>query len=336
MTELLARTESLCPFCLRRVPARRVVEDGRVFLEKSCPEHGDTGRVLLWRNSPRSYNEWSRTGSGQAIEELRIISGETGDRCPYECGLYPHHAQNTCTAIIEVSHRCNLRCAFCFAGSGTSSDPDPDMGAIEEMFEFLLHQSGPCPIQLSGGEPTLRDDLPQIVALARKMGFDHIQINTNGIRLAQDMDYGLALRDAGVTVFFLQFDGVASREDAECAQPRPPRPRVTEDVHLRIRGANLLPLKIKAIERCAELRVGVILVSTLVKGINDGQIGSMIQFAKGCVPTVKGIHFQPLTYLGRYPNPPRNEDRVLIPDILAAIEDQTGGEIKMENLVPPG
>ena len=318
MTELLACTESLCPFCLQRVPARRVVEDGRVFLEKSCPEHGDTGRVLLWKNFPRSYDEWSRAGSSQASEVPKVIPAEAADRCPYECGLCPRHAQRTCTAIIEVSHRCNLRCAFCFAGSGTSSDPDPDIGRIMRMLEFLLDQSGPCPIQLSGGEPTLRDDLPQIVALARKMGFDHIQINTNGVRLAQDMDYGLALRDAGTTVFFLQFDGIS------------------EDVHLRIRRAGLLSLKIKAIERCTDLKVGVILVPTLVKGINDGQIGSMIQFAKNWIPTVKGIHFQPVTYLGRYPNPPRNDDRILIPDILAAIEDQTGGEIKMENLVPPG
>jgi uncharacterized radical SAM superfamily Fe-S cluster-containing enzyme len=318
MKQLLACTESLCPFCLRRVPARRVEEDGCVFLEKSCPEHGDSGRVLLWNNSPRSYNEWSRTESRQAGGELGVISAESGARCPYECGLCPHHAQSTCTAIIEVSHQCNLRCAFCFASSGTSSDPDPEIGRITQMLEFLLDQSGPCPIQLSGGEPTLRDDLPHIVALARKMGFDHIQINTNGIRLAQDVDYGRALRDAGATVFFLQFDGIS------------------EDVYARIRGTCLLPLKIKAIERCAELNIGVILVPTLVKGINDGQIGSMIQFAKDWIPTVKGIHFQPVTYLGRYPNPPRNEDRVLIPDILAAIEDQTRGEIKMENLVPPG
>jgi hypothetical protein len=318
MTELLARTESLCPFCLRRVPARRVAEDGCVFLEKSCPEHGNPGRVLLWRDFPKSYNEWSRTGPSATCEELRILPAGANARCPDECGLCPSHAQSTCTAIIEVSHRCNLKCAFCFAGSAISSDPDPGIDRIAQMLEFLLDQSGPCPIQLSGGEPTLRDDLPRIVALARKMGFGHIQVNTNGIRLAQDEDYGLALRDAGGSVFFLQFDGVA------------------EDVYTRIRGADLLPLKIRIIERCAELKIGVVLVPTLVKGINDSQIGAMIQFAKDWIPTVKGIHFQPATYLGRYPNPPRNDDRILIPDILAAIENQTDGEITVENLVPPG
>ena len=181
-----------------------------------------------------------------------------------------------------------------------------------------VKDGGICPIQLSGGEPTLRDDLPEIVALARKIGFDHVQVNTNGIRLAQDADYGQALKDAGTTDFFIQFDGL------------------TDDVYTRIRGAELLRLKLRAIERCAELKIGVILVPTLVRNCNEKQIGSIIRFAKEWIPTVKGVHFQPMAYLGRYPTSPRNEDRILIPEILNAIEEQTAGELTVENMVPPG
>jgi hypothetical protein len=181
-----------------------------------------------------------------------------------------------------------------------------------------IMDAGTCPIQISGGEPTLRDDLPAIVALARTIGFDHIQVNTNGIRLAQDSDYGNLLKEAGVTDFFLQFDGV------------------TDSVYTRIRSAELLQLKLRAIERCAQLKIGVILVPTLVRNVNEDQIGSIIQLAKDWIPTVKGVHFQPMTYLGRYPGSPRNEDRILIPDILKAIEAQTEGELLVENMVPPG
>jgi uncharacterized radical SAM superfamily Fe-S cluster-containing enzyme len=98
----------------------------------------------------------------------------------------------------------------------------------------------------------------------------------------------------------------------------------------------LLPLKLQAIKRCAELKIGVILVPTLVRGINEDQIGSIVHFAKHWIPTVKGVHFQPMTYLGRYPVSPRNEDRILIPDILKAIEAQTEGELLVENMAPPG
>jgi uncharacterized radical SAM superfamily Fe-S cluster-containing enzyme len=228
------------------------------------------------------------------------------------------HKQKTCTAVIEVAHRCDLRCPICFAASGTDADSDPSLNEIAQILEMLRDRSDHCPVQFSGGEPALRNDLPQIVALAKKLGFDPIQINTNGIRLAQDAAFGQELADAGITVIYLQFDGL------------------TDTVYRHIRGADLLSLKLKAIERCAELKIGVILVPTLVKNVNDSQIGEIIQFAKKWIPIVKGVHFQPMTFLGRYPASLRNEDRLLISDILAAIEDQTGGEIRVENLVPSG
>ena len=163
----------------------------------------------------------------------------------------------------------------------------------------------------------MRHDLPEIVALIRKMGFDHIQINTSGIRIALDGNFALALKEEGATTIFLQFDGVS------------------DDVYRRMRGADLFDLKIKAIERCAELELGVILVPTLVKGVNDLQIGSILQFAKKWIPAVKGVHFQPMTYCGRFPGHPENKDRIFIPDILLAIQEQQG-ELKIENFIPPG
>ena len=115
--------------------------------------------------------------------------------------------------------------------------------------------------------------LAKIVALARETGFDHVQVNTNGIRLAQDGDYGQALKDAGTTDFFIQFDGL------------------TDVVYEQIRGAELLRLKLDAIKRCSELKIGVILVPTLIRNCNEDQIGSIIRLAKDWIPTVKGVHF---------------------------------------------
>jgi uncharacterized radical SAM superfamily Fe-S cluster-containing enzyme len=218
---------------------------------------------------------------------------------------------------VEVTQDCNLQCPVCFASSQAGSGGGPSLKQLEEMFETVRTTRGVCPIQLSGGEPTLRDDLPQIVDLACRLGFDHIQINTNGIRIAEDARYARSLKDAGTTDFFLQFDGL------------------TNEVYSRIRGAELLSAKLQAVERCAELKVGVILVPTLVRNINEDQIGQMIQFAKKWIPTVKGVHFQPMTYLGRFPDSPCNGERILIPDILMALEEQTAGELIMENFVPP-
>lgn len=302
-------TVSLCPHCLRRIPALRVSENGAVYLQKTCPEHGDAGKVLLWRDDPKPYDEWTRGASA--------VPG-VPETCPTQCGLCPDHRQKTCTAILEVTGRCSLQCPVCFAGAGTDCDPDPDLDQIARTLEMVREKAGLCPLQISGGEPTSRDDLPQIVALARSMGFDPVQVNTNGIRLAEDEAYGSALVDAGMTVVFLQFDGVDG------------------SVYERIRGRDLWDLKLRAIRNCAAWKVGVILVPTLLKMINDGQIGNIIQFAKSRMPAVKGVHFQPMTYLGRFPDAPRNEDRLLLSDVISAIERQTNGELKVENLLPSG
>jgi 7,8-dihydro-6-hydroxymethylpterin dimethyltransferase len=285
-------------------------------MEKHCPFCGDLEKVLIWKNTPKTYYEWRRECGGTThVADQRAI--ESSNNCPFECGLCPKHRQETCTAIIEVTSRCNISCPVCFADAGKSSDPDPDLAHISQMMQTVLDRSGPHPIQLSGGEPTIRNDLPQIVAIASKMEFSHIQVNTNGIRLAQEKNYAKTLKDSGATAVFLQFDGIS------------------DDVYRRLRGADLFSLKLKAIENCAEAKIGVILVPTLVKNVNMHQIGAIIQFAKKWIPIVKGVHFQPMAYLGRHPDAPRNEDRILIPEILQAIEEQTG-ELKVENFVPPG
>ena len=323
MTEPSAATASLCPHCLRRIPAFRRTRDGAVYLEKACPEHGVLEEVLLWRDRSKSYDAWSRGRAQPECEASKLVEDDPvpsfeDSGCPFRCGLCPDHGQRTCSAILEVTHACDLACPVCFAASQADAGDVPDIGRIERMLHTILDRAGACPLQLSGGEPALRDDLPRVVALARTMGFDHIQVNTNGLRLGRDADFGRALKAAGVTDFFLQFDGV------------------TDGVYRALRGAALLQFKLQAIARCRELKIGVILVPTLVRGVNDSQIGDIIRFAKKWMPVVKGVHFQPMTFLGRYPRPPRNEDRILIPDILAAIEEQTGGELKIENFLPSG
>jgi 7,8-dihydro-6-hydroxymethylpterin dimethyltransferase len=327
MTEILANTESLCPHCLKRIPAQRIAENENVYLVKTCPEHGVIPKVLIWKNNRLPIEKWSRhrinpsgsqaTTPNPAVREPSA-QGFPEAGCPFECGICRNHKQRTCSAIIEVTNQCNLRCPICFSNSPGKFEEVPSLSQIELMLRRILDSAGACPIQISGGEPTLRNDLPQIISLARRIGFNHIQVNTNGIRLAQDYDFTKDLKESGITDFFLQFDGL------------------TDDSYRRLRGAPLLSIKLKAVEVCAEMKIALILVPTIAKGVNDNQIGSLIQFAKKWMPVVKGVHFQPMTYLGRHPDSPQNEKRILIPDILSAIEDQTEREFIVENFIPPG
>ncbi|MFN8528159.1 MAG: radical SAM protein [Anaerolineae bacterium] len=311
----LSSTESVCPVCLSRIEARRVQVEDDVYLIKSCPEHGDF-KTIVWRGQTPSFTDWARP----KIPSYPSNPFTTADRgCPFDCGLCADHHQQTCTALIEVTQRCDLRCNFCFASAGTSSALDPNMAEIEFMFRRLIESGGTSAnIQLSGGEPTLRDDLPEIIALGRSLGFKFIQLNTHGLRLARDRDYVRRLKEAGLSSVFLQFDGT------------------DDDILKTIRGVRQLERKRAAITHCAEVDLGVVLVPVLVPGVNTHNLGSIIEFALEHFPTVRGVHFQPVTYLGRFPHAPADADRITIPEVIRLIEAQTGGALKVENFTTSG
>ncbi len=309
---ILAETESVCPECLRRIPAQRVQRGDDVYLVKRCEAHGPF-EAILWRGAP-AYATWVRPKT-PTTPDVPFTQVERG--CPFDCGLCPDHRQQTCTALLEVTQRCDLRCAFCFASSG-AGPPDPALDVIEGWYRSLLRAGGPYNVQLSGGEPTTRDDLPEIVALGRELGFGFIQVNTNGLRFARDPGYVAALKAAGLASVFLQFDGA---EDA---------------IHKRLRGRPLMAEKEAAIAACAENGLGVILVPTLAPGVNLHNIGEIVRFGLAHAPTVRGVHFQPVSYFGRYPTAPADEDRVTLPEVIRALAVQTEGLVKIEHFVPPG
>lgn len=303
--------ESVCPECLRRIPAFKVFDGEMVFLEKQCPKHG-AFRVKIWDGNP-DYNSWNKAKISSKPE---FCLTEVDKGCPFDCGLCAEHRQQTCCVLLEITGRCNLRCPVCFASSGTSHMEDPGIDEILGWYRMLIDSGGPYNIQLSGGEPTMRDDLPDIISLGIDLGFSFIQLNTNGIRIAEEPGYTDRLRDAGLSCVFLQFDGMDDK------------------IQRYIRGADLLSVKLKAVENCAKSGLGVVLVPTLIPGINTGDIGEIINFALDNIPHVRGVHFQPISYFGRFPG--MTMQRITIPEIIREIESQTGGAMKSVNFIPPG
>jgi hypothetical protein len=219
---------------------------------------------------------------------------------------------------MEVTQRCDLHCAFCYADSGNIRREDPPLDLISAWYQAIAATGRTCNLQLSGGEPTTRDDLPAIVARGRDLGFLFIQLNTNGIRLGQDPEYVRDLRKAGLFSVFLQFDGTE------------------EDIYLRVRGKRLLYEKRRAIETCEAQGIGVVLVPTVIPGVNDYNLGDILKQALAWSPVVRAVHFQPVSYFGRYPGPPKDSDRITLPELMRAIEDQSGGKFQVDHFRPPG
>ena len=306
----LGRVGSVCPECLRTIEADLISDGDCVRMAKTCPEHGGFSAVV-WRGEP-AFKNWVRPkipfGGGQREE--------VGLGCPRDCGLCARHAQRTCTALVEITERCNLNCPVCFADSGTTA-ADLDHDTLQRMFDQIMTRTRGCNIQLSGGEPTVRQDLPEIVAMARAAGFGFVQVNTNGLRLAEDPKLAGRLAEAGLSSIFLQFDGV------------------TEDVFAAMRGRPLLDIKIRAIDHAAEAGLGIVLVPTVRRGVNLDQLWSIVRFGLDRQPHVRGVHFQPMSYFGRYPAG-FAPDHVTLPELMTGLAEQSDGVISAGDFLPPG
>jgi uncharacterized radical SAM superfamily Fe-S cluster-containing enzyme len=300
--------------CFAKIPAVREARGNDVYLVKKCPEHGEF-HTIIWRSGPE-FRGWKKQTGAVRTNSCQT---ETKSGCPFDCGICTSHSKNACTAVIEVTARCNLECPVCFAGSGACEGQDPDLSIIEEWYRRVLDTSGTdIIIQLSGGEPTVRDDLPAIIEMGRSLGFSFIQVNTNGLRIAEEENYASVLRQAGAASVFLQFDGTE------------------DDIYRSLRGRPLYAAKRRAIKRCVENGLGVVLVPTLVPGINTHSIGAIIRLALELSPGVRGVHFQPVGYFGRCPDAPENNSRLTLPDVMQAIEEQTDGLMRVEDFCPPG
>jgi uncharacterized radical SAM superfamily Fe-S cluster-containing enzyme len=315
MTEALPGTQSLCPVCLRSLPARREARGHEVWLLKHCPEHG-AFETLIWRGPP-DMRTWSRPKIPYSGGP-RQIQGDRG--CPWDCGLCSRHSQRTCTAVLEVTSRCDLGCPVCFASSRVAAPAaaDPSKEHLRDILERVHARTGGCNLQISGGEPTMRADLPELVEAARLAGFGFVQLNSNGVNLAADPELALRLAGAGLSSLFLQFDGLRPSD------------------HLALRGRDLSVVKRRAVENAGRAGLGVVLVPTIKAGVNGGQLWEMVRFGLKHSPVVRGVHFQPMAFLGRYPEAPDPKARVTLPQIMRGLDEQSGGKIKMVDFSPPG
>ena len=312
----IKKTKSLCPECLRVLDATVFEENNIVYIKKECPEHGFF-QDIYWSD----YELYERARAfeyvGSGLENPRT---ETKNGCPYDCGICPQHKSHTVLAIIDVTNRCNLRCPVCFATAGTTGYVyEPTKEEIRRML-INLRNNKPVPanaLQFSGGEPTIRKDLPELIRMAKELGFKHVEVNTNGLRMASDLDFCRTLEEAGVSTIYLQFDGV------------------TPDVYKFTRGVDLVEVKKKVIENCRKAGIdSVVLVCTLIKGVNDHQVGDIIKFAIQNFDVVRCVNFQPISLCGRIPAQERMKMRITIPDWMKLVEEQTDGQIKVSDFYP--
>ncbi|HGY12267.1 MAG TPA: radical SAM protein [Desulfobacterales bacterium] len=303
------KTKSLCPECLKTIDAVVGEKDNKIFIKKTCKEHGDFED--LYYGDAKVFERFLKDKyDNTGLENPNTLST---DNCPYDCGLCNNHKSPTVLGIIDVTNRCNQRCPVCFANAEACGYVyEPSLDQLKKMLRNLINEKpvGCKAVMFSGGEPTMRKDLPYIIRMAKQMGFLHILIATNGINISKDSSYIASLKDAGLNTVYLQFDGV------------------TEEPYHTIRGFNALPIKLKVIENCRQMNFKqVVLVPTLIGGVNDKEAGDIVKFAVKNADVVSGVNFQPLSFAGRVTDKDRKKMRITQPDLMHLLEKQTEGQI---------
>lgn len=306
---LLKKTTSVCPEDLKPLEAELWEIDGQVIMKKTCPEHGSF-EDLYWSD----YKEYVRAekcrDDGTGMSKPR----ESNLGCPNDCGICQKHTTHTTLLMIDMTNRCNLKCPICFASAHSAEYVyEPTIDQVRDIVEYAKEMNQPNIVQgilNSGGEPTVREDLFDILKMERSLGIDYLVIATNGLRLAEDIEYFKKLRDLEIYIY-LQFDGV------------------TSEPYLKTRNRDLWPVKQKVIENARKIGYDkVILVPTIVKGVNDHQIGDMIRYVAQNSDVIRHIVFQPVSFSGRIDRTKLKEMRITTPDVMRLFEEQTKGEIK--------
>jgi 7,8-dihydro-6-hydroxymethylpterin dimethyltransferase len=305
-------TLSICPVCLKRVDAKIVFEDGKVFMLKTCGEHGFF-KVLIatdieYYKNIRNYNK--------ASEMPLKFTTKTHYGCPYDCGLCQDHEQHSCLTVIEITDRCNLSCPTCYAMSSPHYGRHRTIGEVEKMLNIIVENEGePDVVQISGGEPTIHPDFFQILDIAKSKPIKHLMVNTNGIRIAKDFEFTERLASYMPDFeIYLQFDSFKT------------------EVLKNMRGQDLVDVRLKALEHLNKLNLSTTLVVTLQKGMNDDEIGQIIDFALK-QPCVRGVTFQPVQVAGRNEKFDNATDRITLTEVRQKIIDQTN-IFKPNDLIP--
>jgi 7,8-dihydro-6-hydroxymethylpterin dimethyltransferase len=287
-------TNSLCATCLRKVEAKVIIEDDRVYLHKWCPEHRFQ-KVLI--STDAEYYKLSRQTLKPGQMPLKFNT-PIKYGCPYDCGLCPDHEQHSCLTLVEVTDQCNLTCPICYSESSPHRLSHRSLEQIEFMLDCVVRNEGePDVVQISGGEPTIHPEFFAILDAAKARPIKHLMVNTNGIKIANDPEF--ARRLAGYMPRFeiyLQFDSL---------KPRP---------LLALRGKDLSEVRRQALDRLNEHNISTTLVVTLKKGLNDDEIGSILEFAlkQRCV---RGVTFQPIQAAGRLEEFDPSRDRLTLGEI---------------------
>ena len=290
-------TDSLCPRCVPEIrqqildgklphevllnekvgeiKAQIIERDGKILMVKDCPKHGHFEDVMSI--DPVMFKHLEDSFPGRDIRAH-------GDEKLHNHGTSTVKYGRGAVLTLDLTNRCNMMCDPCFMDAN-------QVGFVHELtwddIKTLLDNAitikpkRQMSVQFSGGEPTMSPYFLDAVRYAREVGYNSVQAATNGIEFAKSEEFCRKAAEAGLRYAYLQFDGIGNAANA----------------HRKV--GNLFDVKLKAIENLFKAGVDVVPVTTIINGINNEQVGRIIQFALDNPRLISFCSFQPVSFTGR-------------------------------------
>jgi len=291
------QTDSLCPTCVREarqeildgkrdvsillnekvgeIKATILEKDGKIVMEKECPIHGRFEDVMAI--DPAFFKHLEQVFPGR---DIRAHNDETLHNHGSSTVLHGRGAVLT----VDLTNRCNMMCDPCFMDAN-------QVGFVHELSwedikqvldnAITIKPKRQMSVQFSGGEPTMSPYFLDAVRYARKVGYNSVQAATNGIEFAKSAEFARAAAEAGLRYAYLQFDGIGNAANS----------------HRRV--GNLFDVKLRAIENLHDAGVDIVPVITIVNGVNNEQVGRIVEFALHNPKRINFLSFQPVSFTGR-------------------------------------
>jgi uncharacterized radical SAM superfamily Fe-S cluster-containing enzyme len=327
-------TDSLCPRCVKEVrtaifdgtrsfselidgkpgeiKAEILEEDGKIVMKKTCQRHGTFTDVMAM--DPDWLKRIERLYPGRDFKAPPTPLREHGtSSIQYGRGS---------VLTVDLTNRCNMMCDPCFMDAN-------QVGYVHELswedVKKILDDSmsikprRQMSVQFSGGEPTLSPYFLDAIRYAREIGYFAVQAATNGLRFAEEPGFAKQAKEAGLRMAYLQFDGIGNEANS----------------HRKI--GNLFDVKLRAIEELAAAGIDVILVVTVVNGVNNDQVGKILQFATENPDKVTVVSFQPVSFTGRdedIDDETRSRQRYTLSHLAHDVKAQTGLTEPMRDWFP--
>ncbi|MFP4672814.1 MAG: tetraether lipid synthase Tes [Desulfohalobiaceae bacterium] len=300
------KTTSICPECQNLLQAELYSWQGQVWMSKTCNEHGTYQELIcsdldFFLHRKRRHYNYAHQVQNPGLQS-------SGD-CPHDCGICSNHKTSPCMVNIDLTNRCNLNCPICFANAQVTGQVcELTLDQLEQIIDnaMAIRPTPPLSIQFAGGEPTVHPNFIDAVQMARDKGVMDIQVASNGIKFARDLEFTKAAKRAGLDVVYLQFDGLS------------------DDIYQESRGRPMWETKQKALQNMKAAGLMATLVPTLVRGLNDHQVGQILDFALQNTDVVTAISFQPVSITGRIQQEKRKEMRYTMADMARDLQDQSG------------